>query len=118
MKTDVGEAWHPIEEGATIGRPGSEDGITIRDDEHPLGARITLEEKCRHCPFTITCGIYGWMCHTRFLGDLETAEKNYHEMKNELVAILLQIPFTIDPESERKSNEVCEKIAEFVARFP
>ena len=31
-----------------------------------LGARITLERDCRVAPFAITCGIYGWMMHTRF----------------------------------------------------
>jgi hypothetical protein len=49
---------------------GSEGGTIVLDEEHGLGARITLEKDGAIAPFTITCGIYGWMAHTRFFSNL------------------------------------------------
>src|SRR5262249_53589230 len=66
--------WGPFDGGATVGQRGSEDGAIVRDDEHDLGARITLERGCAHCPVAVTCGIYGWFFHTRFLGSEAEAE--------------------------------------------
>jgi len=34
--------WVPLDHGATIGQRGSENGIIVRDEEHELGARVTL----------------------------------------------------------------------------
>jgi hypothetical protein len=42
-------------------RPGAKAEKVIFDQEHELGARITLERNTRAAPFAITCGIYGWM---------------------------------------------------------
>jgi hypothetical protein len=58
-------SWLPLENGGTLGQTGSEEGTIVRDQEHPLGARISLERDCRVAPFAITFGIYGWMLHTR-----------------------------------------------------
>ena len=57
--------WLPFENGTTIGATGSEGGVILRDELHPHGARITLEQTSTG--FAITCGIYGWMVHTRVL---------------------------------------------------
>ena len=46
--------WHAFEDGATIGQQGSESGEIARDEEHPLGARITLERDTPIAPFAIT----------------------------------------------------------------
>lgn len=53
MTADV---WYSFDEGRSIGLRGTEEGVIIRDDEHPEGARITLERDGR-TPFAITCGI-------------------------------------------------------------
>ena len=66
MDEDGTPAWHPFEDGASIGQAGSEGGVIVRDDEHPWGARITLERDGGFAPFALTCGIYGWMVHTRW----------------------------------------------------
>jgi hypothetical protein len=51
-----------FESGGAIGQEGSEDGTITRDEEEDLrGARITPT-----APFAITCGVSGWMVHTRF----------------------------------------------------
>ena len=58
--------WYPFDKGVTVGQEGSEDGVILRDEEHPCEARITLERRVTAAPFAITCGIYGCMLHTRF----------------------------------------------------
>jgi len=97
---------------------GSEGGTIVLDEEHGLGARITLEKDGAIAPFTITCGIYGWMAHTRFFSNLDEATHAYEAMKPELVTILETIPYSSDPEAEKKSARVSEAISGFVDRFP
>ena len=80
--------WQPSEKGATLGQTGSEEGIVVRDEEHSLGARITLERDARVAPFAITCGVYGWMMHTRFFSSDAEAETQYDLMKDSLSALL------------------------------
>lgn len=80
--------WHPSEGGATLGQVGSEEGIVVRDEEHPLGARITLERATSVAPFAITCGIYGWMMHTRFFSSDAEAGTQYDLMKTSLSELL------------------------------
>ncbi len=79
--------WHPYDEGKTLGTIGSENGAILFDEEHPLGARITLEEN-GYQPWAITCGIYGNMVHTTFAStEMEGLEK-YEAMKSELAEFL------------------------------
>lgn len=108
--------WRPFDNGATLGKPGSEGGVTVRDEEHEAGARATLERECESAPWTVTCGVYGWFFHTRFLGS--EAEAEFSAMLNGLVAILDRIPSVDDPQADAKRDAVCEAITEFVARFP
>lgn len=72
-----------------------EDRLILLDEEHPLGARITLEsESCfgaaNPAPvyYAITCGIYGLFFHTRFLECEADARNGFDEMKLELARIL------------------------------
>ena len=84
----TGSSWRPFEDGATLGQTGSEDGIVVHDEEHVLGARITLERAASVAPFAITCGIYGWMMHTRFFASEAEAQSQYDLMENSLSALL------------------------------
>lgn len=70
-------------------RRGSEEGIILRDEEHPQEARITLERDTRTAPFAITCGIYGCMMHTRFFSLESEATSQYDTMKIALAVLLL-----------------------------
>lgn len=79
--------WQPYENGATLGRKGSEGGAIIKDEEYPAGARLTLESRCKMAPLAITCGVYGWMVHTAFYADQMTAEDDYAKMKVDLATI-------------------------------
>jgi hypothetical protein len=106
--------WHSFENGTTLGQKGSENGETIRDEEHSVGARITLECKTTIAPFAITCGIYGWMFHTRFLSTEDEATSEYERMKASLAEIIA--PFSNPDYDDRRATE--EAIEKFVEIYP
>lgn len=109
--------WQPFNNGVTIGQRGSEDGVIQCDEEHELGARLTLERDCSHgVPFAVTCGIYGWFFHTRRLSS--EAEAQFQKMRDGLATILAGIPRVDDPAADAKCAAVTSAITEFVERFP
>jgi hypothetical protein len=110
--------WNLFDDGKTIGAAGSESGVILCDEEHSLGARITLERDTRIAPFAITCGIYGWMLHTCFLAAEPEALVQFESMKTALAAILDAIPLESDPGKDAKTSSVCDAIGAFVERFP
>lgn len=109
-------AWHIAEHGSTLGQHGSEQGLILRDEEHELGARITIENGCRTAPFAITCGIYGWMVHTRFFNDQAEAEAQYEAMKNSLDELLEAAEETAEEDGGRKV--LFDGITKFVDTYP
>ncbi|MBN9119119.1 MAG: hypothetical protein J0I06_08155 [Planctomycetes bacterium] len=110
--------WAAVENGMTLGTQGSEGGVIERDEEHADGARITIERGGSTAPYSITCGIYGWMCHTRFFGTAQEANQAFEEMKFGLTNILALIPLQSDPEADAKCARVVNTVQDFVARFP
>jgi phosphoribosylglycinamide formyltransferase-1 len=74
--------WEPYENGTTIGKKGSEEGVIVLDEFHKDGAHITLEKDGVTAPWTITCG--GSFVHTVFFKTREQAEKTYPIMKFDL----------------------------------
>lgn len=117
--------WRNFENGETLGTRGSQDGHILLDDEHPLGARITIESETRSgcgtdsrpIPFAITCGIYGLFFHTRFFSNEAEARSAFAEMKLELGRILaLATSETASDEETR--HAVFAAISTFVERFP
>lgn len=110
--------WKLFEGGKSIGSIGSETGTIILDDEHELGARITLEEKTRHAPFAITCGIYGWFCHTRFFSTKSEAVFEYEEMKDALLEILNLLAPGAELDEELAQEAVSIAVSRFVNEFP
>jgi hypothetical protein len=110
-------AWRPYQNGSTIGRNGSEDGVIVGDFEHETGARLSLERNCAHgVPFAVTCGIYGWFFHTRFLSS--AAEAELPAMLDSLDSILAQCPRDGDSDCDAKMSRVTDLIREFIERFP
>jgi hypothetical protein len=87
------------------------------DDAHARGARITLEHG-GGMPFAITCGIDGWMVHTRFFLSEVDARLAFEAMKEALDTIIQSIPNTNDPDCEAKVKGVHNRIRAFVDRFP
>ena len=110
--------WAPFDAGSSIGTTGSENGTIVRDLEHDQGARITLEQGCDHAPFSITCSIYGWFFHTRFMSSQTEAETECDAMAAALAAIVARIPLESDPEVESRMRAVSDAITAFLDAFP
>lgn len=89
------------------GNIGSERGMVRLDEEHPSGARITIEEGGQGAPWSIACGVYGLMFHTAFFGSETDARKAVIVMKQRLTEILDSID----------SDRVQDLIERFVADF-
>lgn len=111
-------SWNAFDNGRSIGQRGSESGTIVRDEEHGDGARITLEQDGKTAPFAITCGIYGWMVHTRFFGTESEAQTEFDSMRAELVRIVGTIPLATDPEIDAKIRVVSQSLSEFIEKFP
>lgn len=109
-----GVTWLQFDGGSSVGRTGSEEGVILLDEENELGARITIEKNGVTAPFAITCGIYGWMVHTHFLGTESEARATFERMKIDLVRIIDLIPGTTDPNVEAQWRIVSNEIARFV----
>jgi len=99
--------WIQIDDGETIGTVGSECGEIIEDDEHPKGARLTLEKGGDIAPYSITSGVYGCFFHTTYLSTLESGLAEMKTMKEEINEFF---------ERETTSNEDHEWIENFVAK--
>ena len=112
--------WYPYEEGATLGIRGTEGGTILTDEEHPIGARITLERDCRRAPYAITTLIYNWTVHTRFIADEPTAFHEYQAMKATLQSdVLPQIPVTeADDDYAADYDAIGDLLVEFAERYP
>ena len=109
--------WTPFEDGKTIGIKGSEGGVITNDEQIEGGARITLERNCLRAPYAITCIIYGWAYHTRFIADEPTARQSYNNMKDGLAEIVALLPQE-DLEATLDAAPVDEAVERFVERFP
>lgn len=109
--------WESFDQGATLGQAGSENGIILRDEEHPVGARITLE-KDGFQPFAITCGIYGMlMVHTTFASEEEVAFAKYEAMKSDLSKFLLMLLSSQELAGDDYYEKASNWFGEFVDRF-
>jgi hypothetical protein len=106
--------WHAFDNGTTIGARGSEHGIIVRDEEHEEGARITLEEDADVAPWSITCGVYWLMIHTRFFADRRTAEAEYAAMKSGIDTLMCQL----NAADLSDLSEQGRLAGDFVDRFP
>lgn len=109
--------WIPFEDGRTIGIKGAEGGKVSNDEQIDGGARITLERDCLRAPYAITCVVYGWAYHTRFIADEPTARQAYNEMKDGLAEIVNLMPQPSDDETP-DAERIEEAIEDFVERFP
>lgn len=101
--------WVSFDNGATIGQIGSESGVIVRDSEHPLGARITLERAGSFAPYSITCGIYGCMAHTCFFSTEVEASQQFELMAAALDSIL---------QTSTDDDDLVNSVGLFVEQFP
>lgn len=104
--------WLSYEDGATLGLTGAEGGAIIADEEHPAGARITLERDCLRVPYAITLVIYDWTYVTRYIADLPLAEHEYAQIKTSLDTDVF--PYML---SAQGGDDDVDTIAEAISRF-
>ena len=109
--------WCAFNDGTTVGQRGSESGIIVRDDEYVSASRITLERDGHH-PWSITCGIYGWMVHTCFFATASDAGEAFEQTKPALAEIVERIPSANDPMWATTVPTISREIQEFARRFP
>ncbi len=107
MTVIIATDWYPFDDGTTLGQAGSEGGVILRGEEHSLGARITLEQGGAIAPFSITCGVYGLLMHTRFLGSQAEGEREYDATKTGLVKV-----------AEAEGKDFNAEASAFTAQFP
>jgi hypothetical protein len=110
--------WNTFDQGNSRGQVGSEHGTIIQDEEHTLGARITLEKDGITAPFAITCGIYGWMVHTRFFSGEAEALAQFESMKAALASVLDVISPPTEVDVSKRTPEISTALARFVERYP
>lgn len=110
--------WEPFEGGKSNAEEGSEAGTIVFDEEYGQSARISLERDCKSAPFAITCGVYGWMVHTRFIADEGEAIEQYEAMKEGLSGIVDGLSVDSGREETVHVREVTETIHDFLRRFP
>jgi hypothetical protein len=103
--------WLAYDEGRSIGKVSTEGGVILLDEEHQQGARITLKRGSGY--ISISCHIYGWTDHTRFLQSTSEAQRDYAAMKAALGGVV-----GIIESAGSKDIKVWEAISEFVRRFP
>jgi hypothetical protein len=112
-----GQHWQSFESGATLGMPGRNGGTIVRDEEHPDGARLTLERDIELVPYAITASVYGFGDHIRFIADEPTAQHAFDEMRPALSEILSLVPLEDDPHYGEKYDAVNDAFAAFADRF-
>ncbi len=106
--------WIPYELGKTLDQKGPAGGRIVRDEEHPDGARITLEIQCKMAPVAITCGVYGWMVHESYYADQMTADDDFEQMKQALLPILT---LRSSDDLFHVADDLQDAIDDFKARF-
>jgi hypothetical protein len=81
-----------VEAGRTLGEAGPASGRVLRDEEHDLGARLTLEEGAPLAPYVITCVIEdGRFEHVFGTTESSTAAHIFISMKRDIEQILAAI---------------------------
>ena len=111
--------WYQAEGGATLGTSGPEGGLILEDEEYSGEARISLERRDIGVPpFAITCGIYGWLLHTRFASSEVEARKDFEEMRTELARISDKLLKDPSRDETAQQHEAMKAMSDFVDCFP
>jgi len=112
-----GASWQPHAAGSTLGTQGSEGGIITWDEQYADQVRLTLEQDESRSFYAITCGITGWLVHTRFFGSAAEAYAAFEEMRPALVELWSKLSPS-EPEPSREARyQGGVLLSAFVARF-
>ncbi len=104
--------WEAFDEGKTLGTEGSEAGTIVLDEAFGEHARLTIERGGHTAPFSITCGVFGWMVHTRFFSTEAEARNACTEMQEAIGEMVAALDSEID---EGSAIRLCHQ---FLERFP
>ena len=111
--------WRPFEGGSTLGLMGQEGGTITRDEEHPSGLRLTLEEDPARSFHALISGVSGWLVHPRYFSSEAEAEAAWSEMRPALEALRRELPASgprgVDSATLREAGA---KLGLFLARYP
>ena len=103
--------WFAYDDGRSVGQVSAEGGVILRDDEHKLGARITLKRGSGYV--SISCHIYGRTEHTRFFGAVSDADREFAPTRTALGNVI-----NVIAKAGPQDIKIWEAISEFVGRFP
>lgn len=106
--------WQPYQGGSTLGLQGSEGGTITWDEEYAGAVRLTLEQDESRSFYAVTCGVSGWLVHTRFFGSINEATDAFAEMRPALEELLARLPDAPSRDTVRQGGEL---LSAFVARF-
>ncbi len=112
------QGWRPVEGGSTLGLEGAEGGTLVRDEEHPAGLRLTLEEDASRSFHALTCTVSGWLVHRRYFDSDAKAAEAWDEMKPALLELVSQLPAEGAKGMEPATRAAGAKLGAFLARFP
>ena len=112
------QGWHPTEQGRTLGLPGAEGGTIVRDESHPAGLRLTLEEDLERSFHVLTCGVSGWLVHRRYFTSDAEATAAWAEMVPALVELAQQLPASGPQGLDPATRAAGARLGAFLARFP
>jgi hypothetical protein len=109
--------WQQLSIDNRSGELGSEGGVIISDEIYNNQARITLERSARLAAFAITCGLSGWLVHTRFFESEAEAGTQLDAMKAALtrLADAVKPAVAMTPDGVALLARLCQ---EFVEQFP
>lgn len=103
--------WRPYQHGQNVGKKDAEGSTIVRDEEHPLGGRLTIKKGKGFV--SISCMIAGRMDHTRFFKKMPDALYAYDQMKPEVESLLRDLAH-----ASPTDIKAWELISNFVIRFP
>jgi hypothetical protein len=89
--------WERFEDGRTFTSEGPWGGVTIRDECHPRGARLTAEMGSRFAIVTVTLFLYGRPELVRHFDELDEAEAWCERAKAGIGLVLDREPLIGDP---------------------
>jgi hypothetical protein len=110
-------AWREFSMGSSIGTVGSEGGAIVADESYEDRARITLERSTRLAPYAVTCGVSGWLVHTRFFESEAEARSQFDAMKAAL-AHMTDAVKSVDDVQPNDTSLIGRLCQAFVEEFP
>jgi hypothetical protein len=111
-------SWQPFEGGSTLGLSGAQGGTISWDEEYGPEVRLTLEQDESRSFYALTCGVAGWLVHTRFFDSRDQAIAAFEQMRPALEELWSQLPRE-DPRRSREAARVGgERLSAFIVRFP